>query len=161
VLEYIQLIAIEKRASECRLDVFDNLFLSTGVSTCIPSIGGYPTSNSSVVLKPDADCCKDQLCSPLPVAETYEFAPCFSHMLWDAALDRLDLARAQTGNCLQSASCVLQDRKFVPVLLCLGLEKPGPTGPCRVLTGACVLSVRSRGALSTAAAAMVGKCGGM
>lgn len=42
----------------------------------------------------------------------------------------------------------------VAVRLCLGLVKPGPTGPTKVEMGALVEGLRSRGALSTAAAAM-------
>jgi hypothetical protein len=90
---------------------------------------------------------------------TYKLAPCLSHMLGDAALDSLDLAGTEAGGyklVSTPVSTFVANIEAIPVLLCLGLVKPGPTGPCRVSIGACVLIFRSRGALSTAAAAMAG-----
>ena len=58
---------------------------------------------------------------------------------------------------LDSILLISEGPKPVDVRLCFGLLMPGPTGPARVLIGAPIEGVRSRGRLSTSAEAMAVK----
>ena len=68
------------------------------------------------------------------IAWTYEFVPCFSHVLWNAALDRLDVSCTEAGSYGRLSQFLLDLQSDLgvmglPVLLCFGRVKPGPTGP--------------------------------
>ena len=82
--------------------------------------------------------------------------PCFSHVLRNTRLDRLDIAGTEASRrplVFGSGESRANLRSNVSQSVAKVLS---PTGPWSVETGAWVLIFLSRGALSTAAAAMTG-----
>lgn len=140
--------------------MLDHLFLY-GLSAVVRAVARVSCLELVLGLEAGGRLEGHQLCNKAVNAITYKLPPCFSHVLRNAALHGLDLTGTKTGhfrNRQMAAEGIVGSSPRLPVLLCFGLVKPGPTGPCRVWIGAWVLILRSRGALSTAAVAMVGVC---